>query len=83
MIVVAISMLRSIFAWVQKFFVSAARPAPRAESRTTPPQPANSTVLEQDPVCGTYVTVDSSFKKIVNGTVYHFCSDKCKDGFTA
>ena len=83
MIVVAISILRSVFAWVQKFFVSATRPTPRAESRTPPQQPAASTVLEQDPVCGTYVTVDSSLRKIVNGTVYHFCSEKCKDGFTA
>ena len=85
MIIIAISALRSVIAWVLKLFASAAAPASgtRAETRTPPQPAAAATVLEQDPVCGTYVSVDSSLKKIVKGTVYHFCSDKCKDQFTA
>lgn len=83
MIIVAISLLRSLLAWVMRLFSPPVAPGPRAQTRT-PPQPAPAaTVLEQDPVCGTYVSVDSSLKKIVKGTVYHFCSEKCKDQFAA
>ena len=33
-------------------------------------------------VCGTYVAVDSSLKKISGGKVYHFCSPECRERFT-
>jgi YHS domain-containing protein len=42
---------------------------------------AGPTVLQQDPVCGTYVAIDSSLKKIVNGKVIHFCSGECRDKY--
>jgi YHS domain-containing protein len=38
-------------------------------------------MLQQDPVCGTYVAVDSSLKKIVGGRVIHFCSAECRDRY--
>jgi YHS domain-containing protein len=41
------------------------------------------TVLQQDPVCGTYVAIDSSFKKVSNGQVIHFCSQECRDKYRA
>ena len=50
--------------------------------RSARPGPAPSTVLQMDPVCGTYVAVDSSFKKIAAGKVYHFCSAECRERFT-
>ena len=43
--------------------------------------PGTATVLQPDPVCGTYVSIDSSLKKIVGGKVYHFCSPECRDKF--
>jgi YHS domain-containing protein len=43
--------------------------------------PSGSTLLHQDPVCGTYVAAASSLRKIVSGKVYHFCSDACRDRF--
>jgi len=39
-------------------------------------------MLQCDPVCGTYVAVDSSLKKISNGKVFHFCSPECRERFT-
>jgi YHS domain-containing protein len=45
-------------------------------------QAANqATMLQQDPVCGTYVAIDASLKKVVNGKVLHFCSDDCRDRY--
>src|SRR5205814_1499389 len=84
LIVIAITVVRSIFAYVQRFFSAASQtrgPQPAAQPRTPPQAPA-STALEQDPVCGTYVSVDSSLKLIVKGKVYHFCSETCKGRFT-
>jgi YHS domain-containing protein len=39
------------------------------------------TMLQQDPVCGTYVAIDSSLKRIVQGRVVHFCSAECRDKY--
>jgi YHS domain-containing protein len=51
----------------------------------SPPRHAEAppTVLQMDPVCGTYVAADSSFKKIAGGKVYHFCSAECRNRFAA
>ena len=87
LIVIAISVVRSLFAWVVRLFASAAQqaraPQPGPAQTKAPPSPAPSTALEQDPVCGTYVSVDTSLKRIVKGKVYHFCSEACKDRFAA
>ncbi|MCL5745831.1 MAG: YHS domain-containing protein [Acidobacteria bacterium] len=37
--------------------------------------------LKRDPVCGTYV--DSSISERVNGEMFHFCSQACRDKFRA
>jgi YHS domain-containing protein len=42
---------------------------------------AGATMLQQDPVCGTYVAIDSSLKRIVKGKVVHFCSAECRDKY--
>ncbi|MES1262405.1 MAG: YHS domain-containing protein [Acidobacteriota bacterium] len=39
------------------------------------------TLLQQDPVCGTYVSVETSLRKLTGGRVYHFCSAECRDRF--
>jgi YHS domain-containing protein len=50
-----------------------ANPAP-----ASPPQQSGGE-LKRDPVCGTFVAVSSSVKRIVNGEVIHFCSTACRD----
>jgi YHS domain-containing protein len=83
---IAISALRSVINMVQRAFsggrtqqptVRATRGAPNS------PQPAADTMLQQDPVCGTYVAVDTSLKRVVNGRVIHFCSPECRDKYAA
>jgi YHS domain-containing protein len=37
--------------------------------------------LKKDPVCGTFVSVDASVTKRVNGELVHFCSPACRDKY--
>lgn len=39
--------------------------------------------LKKDPVCGTYVSVDTSVTKKINGEFVHFCSTACRDKYRA
>lgn len=57
----------------------AGRPVVRSARESQAP----STVLQKDPVCGTYVSVETSLKRIVAGKVYHFCSTECRNRFSA
>ncbi len=73
---VLVSVVRSILATVQRFFSA---PRARGPVQRQPAREAQATVLQQDPVCGTYVAVDTSMKKIAGGKVFHFCSAECRD----
>jgi len=37
--------------------------------------------MAEDPVCGTYVSVDSSPSLYKNGQKFYFCSEECKKKF--
>jgi len=37
--------------------------------------------MVKDPVCGVYVPLSSSVRKITGGRTVYFCSDKCKDSY--
>jgi uncharacterized protein len=37
--------------------------------------------LRKDPVCGTFVPVATSLKRVVNGETIYFCSAACRDQF--
>jgi uncharacterized protein len=79
---IVISLIRSAVEYIKRLWHGS---SPVRSSFTPPvntPQAA-STVLKQDPVCGTYVAIDTSLKKIVSGKVYHFCSAECRDRFAA
>ena len=80
---IAVSVLKSVLRAVQGFFAgtsSASRPIPRQQQTASR---EGATVLQQDPVCGTYVAIDTSLKKVVNGKVLHFCSPECRDRWQA
>lgn len=80
LILIAISALKYAIEFVQRLWLGTG--ASRTVSRRSQQQPAT-TVLQQDPVCGTYVAIDSSLKRVVNGRVVHFCSPECRDRFAA
>lgn len=81
LILVVLSAIRSAIQIAQRFFgISGVRAmTPRAAS----PRTKGATVLQQDPVCGTYVAGDLSLKRIVRGKVIHFCSAECRDRYQA
>jgi YHS domain-containing protein len=78
---IAISVIRSVVSTVQRVLSgnhsSSRTPQTNAQTRAT----QGATMLQQDPVCGTYVAIDSSLKRIVNGRVIHFCSPECRDKY--
>jgi len=77
---IAISAIRSVVNYVRRLWYSG-QLQQRSSFRPPAQSQTGSTVLEQDPVCGTYVAIDSSLKKLVNGRVVHFCSAECRDRY--
>jgi len=77
---IAISVIRSVLRFVQGL---GGRIHMQTRGRANHPAAASAgtTMLQQDPVCGTYVAIDASLKTIVNGKVIHFCSPECRDRF--
>ena len=67
--------LRSIFASMNSSVVSS---KPRSSPTVHP-----GGELKRDPVCGTFVSVDVSVTKRVNGETLHFCSPACRDKYRA
>jgi YHS domain-containing protein len=69
-------LLRSVFA---SFGTSNRRPSPGPQ----PPPAAAVGTLVKDPVCGTYVSAESSITQIIQGQVVHFCSQECCEKYRA
>jgi YHS domain-containing protein len=78
---IAISVVRSVVGFVQRAFTGSRTPPAVRNPGGSPGTAA--TMLQQDPVCGTYVAVDSSLKRVVNGRVLHFCSPECRDKYNS
>jgi len=77
---IAISVVRSVISEVQRA-MHGVRPATPVQQARQSSGTGAATMLQQDPVCGTYVAVDSSLKRIINGRVFHFCSPECRDKY--
>jgi YHS domain-containing protein len=81
-LLVIFSILRSVLRFVGGLRRGINRDStPPAQNAAQPGTRETATMLQPDPVCGTYVSVESSLKKIVDGKVYHFCSPECRDKF--
>ncbi|HVY94237.1 MAG TPA: YHS domain-containing protein [Bryobacteraceae bacterium] len=83
---IAISVIQSVIqALARAFRGQGPRNVPGGAPKTTASSsgPSESTLLHQDPVCGTYVAAASSLRKISHGKVYHFCSEECRNKFDA
>jgi YHS domain-containing protein len=79
LLLIAISVIKTVVNYGLRIWHGIVGGAPVV--RSAPQAQAPSTVLQQDPVCGTYVSVETSLKKIVAGRVYHFCSPECRNRF--
>ncbi len=80
---IAISAIRSVIVYISRLWTGMQHRTTLRPPRQTAQQAgqASPTMLQQDPVCGTYVAVDTSLKRIMGGRVYHFCSEACRDRF--
>lgn len=84
--VIAVSLIRAVVDYIKRLWHGVTqdpRPFPGTRPRTPVGDPSGASVLQQDPICGTYVAVETSLKKIVAGRVYFFCSAECRNKFTA
>ena len=81
-LLIVISVIRSVISYIRRLWYGnrTERPA-MFRQRTPPQQQPGSTALQQDPVCGTYVSVETSLKKLVKGRVMHFCSPECRNRY--
>ncbi len=79
--VLAISFVRGVVG----IFTRAVGDAMKGNSPTKPDQAANagpfSGELVKDPVCGTFVPIQSQYSISAGGQTYHFCSQACLDRF--
>ncbi len=83
-LLIVISVIRSVITYIRRLWYGNRIPRPTMFRQQPPPQEPQqpgSTVLQQDPVCGTYVSIESSLKKLVKGRVVHFCSPECRNRY--
>ena len=81
MLLIVISTIRSLFRFVQNLRSGTRSGAPPRPRVSYSAEGGAATMLQQDPVCGTYVAIDTSLKRIMNGKVVHFCSPECRDKY--
>jgi YHS domain-containing protein len=82
LMLIAVSVIRSLVRFVQGITSRfGAHTKPRVNHAPQAASASPATMLQQDPVCGTYVAIDASLKRVVNGKVLHFCSDDCRDRY--
>jgi YHS domain-containing protein len=86
LVVVVITVLRSVIGVAMKIFGGVFGGSASAASNTTqhkrPDVPAGGE-LKKDPVCGTFIAAATSLHKQVGGQMYYFCSADCRDKFKA
>ncbi len=79
LVVLAISLLRSVIGIVAKTFHDFVNPAPAAQSRRPTVEAGGE--LKRDPVCGTYISPATALQKRSGKEVYYFCSEQCREKF--
>ena len=77
---------RAIFSSLMKGFGAAASSAfqqqqqrqPGAGPATQPKETSRAGELHKDPVCGTYVSESTGFRRQLSGKTVYYCSDACR-----
>jgi YHS domain-containing protein len=68
---------------LRSMFAGPPRPVAARPIRPVPTTASPGGELKKDPVCGTYVSADTSVTKRINGQMVHFCSAGCRDKYRA
>jgi hypothetical protein len=80
------SVVRTVITWALRLFAGAVQ-GTASSSASAPGPMRNSSVihsageLQKDPVCGTFVPVATSLKRVVSGHPVYFCSAECRDRY--
>lgn len=48
-------------------------------ARPPGPPPARTGTFKRDPVCGTHVALELSLQETMDGEVFYFCSERCRE----
>lgn len=72
---VIVSLMRGISNASSQAFQQPAQP----KSDTPPSAPASGSQLHKDPVCGTYVSESTPYRRQRNGTTLYYCSTACRE----
>ena len=62
-------------------FLSRSRRSGAAPKTRQAPRAQTLGELKRDPVCGTYVSTAASLSRTINGEVFYFCSQECKERY--
>ncbi len=82
--ILAITFVRGVIGILTRGFADAVRGNGGAATQPRQPtQPSYGGDLVKDPVCGTFVSIQSPYQKTVGGQAHHFCSQTCLDRFAA
>jgi YHS domain-containing protein len=77
---------RSLLSSVMKGFGAAASNAFQQQQQQPPAPPKDipqAGELHKDPVCGTYVSESTSFRRQISGKTIYYCSDVCRQKHAA
>jgi uncharacterized protein len=79
---------RAVIGAVGRLFMGGVQqgPPPTGQARATSARDSvlqSAGELRKDPICGTFVPIATSFKKVVKGETMYFCSADCLDQFKA
>ncbi|MGH9620383.1 MAG: hypothetical protein ACRD45_11870 [Bryobacteraceae bacterium] len=72
---VIVSLMRGISNASSQAFQQPAQP----KADTPPSPPASGSQLHKDPVCGTYVSESTPYRRQRNGTTLYYCSTACRE----
>jgi YHS domain-containing protein len=78
--ILLITFLRAVIGLIAKAMGQALAPERRDAAPKSPPKGFGGE-LKRDPVCGMFVSTETSVKKTVRDEVYYFCSPACRDKF--
>lgn len=79
--VLLISVVRSIVGMIMHGFADLMKGPSKTPEKARGPEVPVAGELKKDPVCGTYVSTATAFKKSAAGDTVYFCSSECRDRF--
>jgi hypothetical protein len=75
------SVVRTVITWAVRLFTASLQTASEQPPATSGGAIQSLGELQKDPVCGTFVPIASSLKRVVSGHAVYFCSPECRDRY--